>query len=363
MLVWGSRNTGRVAALALVIALALGSVALAQSSGETKITLADAVRMALENDLTAKIAELNYETAQINYQKNVATNLLTNSVVDALTAESNLKSAQISFENQQASIISSTVSTYFDVLADEITVAIRRAQLRIAELNLESTLRRANLGTASQLDVLDAQANAETSRLSLEGAESNFRQRKENLAASLGLSSPDAVVLDPEVEAPNGDLSLEEGIAAALERNTNILSARTNLEVARMNLERAIADGVAPLDLKLAEIAVERAKLELEQALRSARNSVISAYQAMTTAADSWRVQASRLAAAERRYEVIMQQYRAGLRTETDQISAEVTLAQARLDYLNSLASYYEAVLAYRHLISGPAVSGGADGI
>src|SRR5690606_34223987 len=136
-------------------------------------------------------------------------------------------------------------STYLDVLADEITVSIRRAQLKIAELNLESTMRRANLGTASQLDVLDAQANAETSRLSLEGAESNLRQRKENLAASLGLSSPDALVLDPDVAEPDGDFDLEEGIAAALERNTSILSARTDLEVARKNLERAIADGVA----------------------------------------------------------------------------------------------------------------------
>ncbi len=360
MLVWRSRNVARIAALAVLIVTALGVGAMAEEG--RGITIEDAVRMALDNDLTAQIAKLSFEAAQVNYQKNLASNLLTDSTVNALTAESNLRNAQIAYENQQGSVIASTVSTYFDVLADEITVGIRKAQLRIAEINLESTLRRANLGTASQLDVLDAQANAQTSRLSLQSAESALRQRKENLAASLGLSSADAVVLVADVEAPRSEFSLEDGIAAALARNASILSARTELEVARIDLERAEADGVAPLDLKLAQIAVQREELELQQALRSARNNVISAYQAVMTAADNLRVQESRLEAAEQRYQVILQQYAAGLRTETEQISAEVTLAQAKLDHLNTLASYIEAVLAYRHLIGAPDVSGANDG-
>lgn len=360
MLVWRSGNVARVVALAALIVAALGIGAMAQEG--RGITIDDAVRMALDNDLTAQIAKLSYDAAQVNYQKNLASNLLTDSALDALVAESNLRTAQIAYENQQGSVIVSTVGTFFDVLADEITVGIRKAQLRIAEINLESTLRRANLGTASQLDVLDAQANAETSRLSLQGAESSLRQRKENLAASLGLASPDDVVLDPNVPVPEGNFSLEQGIAAALERDASILSARTDLEVARIDLERAQAEGVAPLDLRLAEIAVQREELELQQALRSSRNNVIQAYQAVMTAADNLRVQASRLQAAEQRHQVIMQQYAAGLRTETEQISAEVTLAQAKLDHLNTLASYVKAVLSYRHLIGAPDVSGANDG-
>lgn len=352
----------RVLVSTMLIIGALGSGVMAQGGENAGITIGDAVRMALDNDITAQIAKLSYETAQVNYQKNLATNLLADSAVNALTAESSLRSAQIGYENQQGSVIVSTVATYLDVLADEITVGIREAQLKIAELNLESTLRKANLGTASQLDVLDAQANAETSKLSLQGAQSNLRQRKENLAASLGLDSADSLILVANVSAPDGSFSLDEGIAAAIERNTSILTARTDLEVARIDLKRAQADGVAPLDLRLAEIAVQRKELELEQALRSAKNGAISAYQGVLNAEDNLRVQSSRLAAAEQRYQVIMQQYNAGLRTETDQISAQVTLSQAKLDHLNSLASYYEAVLSYRHLIGAPDVSGVTDG-
>jgi len=361
MLIRRSGFVARVIAWTALIVVVLGTGALAQRS--RPITIQEAIRMALANDLSAQVAKLAYEVAQVNYQKNMASNLLTDSALNALTAEASLRNAQIAYENQQGSVILSTVSTFFDVLANEITVDIRRAQLRVAEINLEGTLRRANLGTASQLDVLDARTNVETSRLSLQGAENSLRQRKENLAASLGLASGEGLELDPNVQAPADEFSFEEGLAAALARNTSVLSARTQVEVARIELERAIADGVAPLDLKLAEISVQQAELQLQQAERSAANGFISAYNAVVTASDSLRVQASRLSAAEQRYDVTMQQVNAGLRTETDQISAEVTLAQARLDHLNSLASYYEAVLSYRHLISAPAVSGGADGI
>jgi len=360
MLIRRSGFVARVIAWTALIVVVLGTGALAQRS--RPITIQEAIRMALANDLSAQVAKLAYEVAQVNYQKNMASNLLTDSALNALTAEASLRNAQIAYENQQGSVILSTVSTFFDVLANEITVDIRRAQLRVAEINLEGTLRRANLGTASQLDVLDAQASAETSRLSLQSAESSLRQSKENLAASLGLASPDEVVLDPNIPVPSADFSLEEGIAAALQRDAAILSARTDLEVARIDLERALAEGVAPLDLRLAQIAVQREELELQQALRSSRNSVISAYQSVMTAADNLRVQTSRLEAAERRHEVIMQQYAAGLRTETEKISAEVTLAQAKLDHLNTLASYVRAVLSYRHLIEGPDTSGAIDG-
>src|SRR5690606_2647251 len=132
----------------------------------------------------------------------------------------------------------------------------------------------------------------------------------------LGLDSGDSLVLVPDVTVPAAGFSLQDAIEAATERSSTVLSARTDLKVAQINLERATADGVAPLDLRLAEIAVKRAELELSEALKSVENSVISAYQAVSSAADSLKVEDSRLAAAIQRHDVIMQQFNAGLRTK-----------------------------------------------
>lgn len=312
------------------------------------------VEMALAHDVSAKIAELNLEMARITYQKNIASNLLADSTYNRLTAEMNLRTAQITHANREADVAASAVSRYFALLSQELGVQITRAQRDVARLNLESVIRRANLGTASQLNVLDAEAALGNAELTARQAENALAQQREAFAAMVGLSPANLPELNAELALPEVSIELDEAIDRAYANSTAYVGAQFGLELARLEREQALAEGVAPLDRQAAEIKVQVAALELEQARRSVRQSVVAAFEEVQRTRDALEVEQLQNTLAHESHRLVKQQYEAGLKTESEAIGAEISLAQAEQRHLTALSNYFSAVVALKKLIGEP---------
>lgn len=317
------------------------------------IGINEAVQRALEHDVAAKIAGLNLESARITYQRNMAVNLLNDSSYNRRSAEANLRTAEITYTQRKADVAINAVNRYFAVLSRELGVEIAKAQREVARIHLDSTVRKADLGTAGRLDVLDARADLGAVELNLAQAIHNLNQEKEAFATMLGMSSESfpPLMSRPELTAFSVDaIDPEQAIAQALEHSSALVGAQSALELAQMELEQAVAEGVAPLDQQAAELRVRVAELELEQAERNVRLSVISAYEDWVRAQESMEVEAIQMILAEERHQLVRQQFEVGLRTQSELISADITLTQARQRELTARSNYYNAVLAFLKL-------------
>lgn len=345
----------RVAVLPALVALGLffaagAWTAAASDQDEPALGLWEAAGRVLEHDLDAQIARLSLESARISYEKSMAANLLTNSAYDRRAAEANLRSAELTFSNQQADLVAGAIRSYIGLLSSQLTVSIRQARLEVAELNLESTRRKAEMGTASRLDLLDAQAQVETALLNVRQAEAQLARDREAFASSIGLTAASLPPLQEDLPVPEVAIELESAIEKALALSASVVGARSSLELARLERERALAEGVAPLDERAAELAVNRAELELERALRAVRRSVESAFNEVERARAALEVEEVQLTAATERHALLVQQFEAGLRTRAELINSEISLAEAKTRRLSALAAYYEALLAFKKL-------------
>lgn len=344
--------------LAALVSLLLGVPSAA--SAQEPLTLDRAVDLALENDLSAQIAALAFEEAQVNYERSLAANLLEASAHARRSAENARRSAAIAYENARADIALATVDRYVAVLRGRLDLAIAEKRLEIARLDLASTERRVALGTANELDLLSASAGAESAALSRTGAENALLRATRDLAVSLGMGAQTELQLEPELPFLAFDYALESSIQRAIERNPSVFSAQAALEDAEIEVELAQSEGVAPLELKLLELELRRSQLELEQARRNVERSVTAGFNELVRTSESLQIVEANLTAQERRYAAMQEQFRAGLRSERELLQAEISLAQARADRFDAAGAYLQALLSFRRSIGEPLGVGSA---
>lgn len=340
-----------------LIALFLAAQA---AAAQEPLTLARAVDLALQNDVSAKLAALAFEEAMLNYERSIADNLLGGSEQSRRQAENARRSAVLSYENAQYDLVSSTIDRYVGVLRARINLEVARKQLQIAQLDFAATERRVALGTATELDLMNASSNLTDAELELASAENALRTAVEDLALSLGFDPDSLPELDPHIPVLSFEYDLDQAIARAIERNANVASARTALENAKLELELAQAEGAAPLDLRSLEIGLERAQIQLDQQLQSVERDIASRYQSLIRTRESLKSSETSLTSQERRFAAIQEQHRAGLRSDRELLQAEINLARERSTRLQSLGSHLRDIITFQRLIGEPPAIGTA---
>jgi len=340
-----------------LIALFLAAQA---AAAQEPLTLARAVDLALQNDVSAKLAALAFEEAMLNYERSIADNLLGGSEQSRRQAENARRSAVLGYENAQYDLVSSTIERYVGVLRARINLEIAQKQLQIAQLDFVATERRVALGTATELDLMNASSDLTNAELELASAESSLLTATQDLAFSLGFDPDSLPELDPEIPVLPFEYDLELAIAKAIERNSNVASARSALENAELELELARAEGAAPLDLRSLEISLERARIQLDQQLQSVERDVASRYENLIRTRESLKSSETSLMSQERRFAAIKEQHRAGLRSDRELLQAEVNLARERSTRLQSVSGYLRDVVTFQRLIGEPPGIGSA---
>lgn len=351
------RRLRRVASflLSVLFTLAPPSSAFAQAP----LTLERAVDLAVEHDLSAKLAAVAFAEAQVSYERSLAANLL-EAPQARRSAENAFRSATIAYENARADIALATVERYIAVLRGRLDLEVAEKRLEVARIDLAAAERRLALGTASELDLMSAANTLSTATLDLTAAQNAYQRAVQDLAASLGLDVQAGLELSPELPILPFDDELEPAVARALERSANLFSASAALENAQVELELARSEGAPPLELQRLELALRRAELELEQTRQGVERSVTSSYNELLRARDLLPIVEANLAAQERRFAAVQEQFRAGLRSERELLQAEISLAEARADRLDAVRNYLRALLSFRKTIGDPPGVGSA---
>jgi outer membrane protein TolC len=161
-------------------------------------------------------------------------------------AQSRLKGAQYSVEDQILSLISAAELAYWNVVEARENVRVQEQTLKLADTSLKRSQRELELGAISSLEIFQPQANYANAEIQVTQARYRLAQAEDALRRQIGADlDPDMrnlpIVLTESVDPPAGTQSFDkEGLVAkALQRRPDLKSLAQNLDVDDLNIRSA----------------------------------------------------------------------------------------------------------------------------
>jgi outer membrane protein len=305
-----------------------------------------------------------------------------------------LASARLSQDQTVQDVILQVEQAYYQVLGLQAVVEVNRQSLQDARINLEAAQDRRASGQATVGDVYKAEAALAGNRLALQQAEGQLASAHGALAIAIG-DSPDTVLMlaawedQPKHEMP------AQSVASLLDEARNarpeLLAARAQEQAAAAKLTTTRGSGLPTLSfdanagrtqvrdvgnssqfsslitLKIPlfagfgdRAAIHQAEAQLDSArannddLRSqVELQVWQAYQNLRTAAATLDSSAAQLKSATLAADVSNARYKNGLDTILDLLSAQTTLANARVQQVQARLDWAAARTALGHAVGG----------
>jgi hypothetical protein len=332
---------------------------------KTSFSLEESVNTALQNNVSLKISQQDYENAKLELEqaefesKKIADiredKILRNYVPTAFSFEGaqvkdmapRLKQANeliakknLALDEQNLRI--EVEKAYFDVLKAQANLQNAEVQLQRAQEQLKNAQVSLKQGVVAKDSVLMAEsavAGAEANRVS---AEKNLELAKMNLNKVMGrnLTAPleltTSFTYTPE-ELPD----VEEMVKSALALRPEVISVREMKEVAELNCKLALkyyAENTftyrkAKIDLEKAVLGVKEAEDQISLAVRSAHYAVIEAAEKLKSAEKAKET-------AQEVYRITELKYKSQVATMAEVLQAMENLRQAELAYTSAVFDY-----------------------
>jgi outer membrane protein len=272
--------------LALAVHLTFGLAAAVPAEGPARLTLAGALRLAMERNGQVRAAALQveasrarvtsafaaflpvltpsftYDTSYLNRRTGGSATVRETTAASDLTAslrlldfgerDLNLRASRRSAEAQEFSALHSIRTTlfqvhqrYFDALRAQELQRVQQAQLDRARTILQQTETRVELGDAARIAVLQARADYLIAQASVLGARNRVATAHAELKAAIGWEEATLPELepagDPRLEPPAQDL--ETTIGQGLERRADLLGQRRRIESQESEFRLTQLDG------------------------------------------------------------------------------------------------------------------------
>ncbi|HHY09956.1 MAG TPA: TolC family protein [Firmicutes bacterium] len=256
-----NKLTGLAAGLILCFLLALNTSA----AGEVlELKIADAVALALENNLAFKAATLDWQAAKAALER-----------AELVGEEEMLKEAakkwekeDAAYEERRVNLINQIRNSYRGVLEEEAALKNRLAAKERARRQLEIDERKFEAGLLSSLDIKRAEN-------SLANAEHNYQTAVINLATMymefnqlLGLELTTKLALTEQFDFTFKPfpIELQEYYELALESDKDVAGARENLKEAAEKVLAAQGPFTPRVELEEALLLEQKAQIQVEKA-------------------------------------------------------------------------------------------------
>jgi TolC family type I secretion outer membrane protein len=305
-----------------------------------------------------------------------------------------LASARLSQNQTLQDVILLVEQSYYQVLGFEAVVEANRESLKDAETNLAAARERRSSGLATVGDVYNAEAALAGARLALQQAEGQLATARGGLAAAVGYPPDHSLPLAPwempaKVRLPEQDVATL--LADARNARPELLAskAKEQAAAATVNLTRgkglpsltldagagetrvtgvgdsAQFSGLLTLNVPLfagfadraalrqAEAQLEGARADTDDLRSQVELEVWQAYQTLRTAAATLDSSAAQLKSAQLAEDVASARYKNGLDTILDVLSAQATLANARVQQVQARLDWAAARAALGHAVGG----------
>src|SRR6185437_3403550 len=154
-------------------------------------------------------------------------------------AKQQVVQAEAALASAGSDLIVRVAQAYFDVLLAQDNVALSESQMAAISEQLAQAKRNFEVGTATIVDTLEAQARYDQAAAKLISDKNDLEVKRRALLQFLG-KAPEALapLKDPLVLAPPQPADIETWVKAAEESSFTVVSAKANLEIAREEVDR-----------------------------------------------------------------------------------------------------------------------------
>ena len=326
--------------LFLLLISLLFAIALAQpvSFPEDALPLDEALQAA--DDLTDVVnAKLNLADAETALRRTEADPLALR--LEKAQAEQRISLIDAQLRQARYQALADIASAYTRMLEAQLQQAFAQTASDVRSQVVDITRIRFERGSATALDVQDAQNDAQDARTNLASATQGVALARSNLESLIGKEVDSTMFIPDDFLAPLPSL---ETVLFSLEGSPNLLQVSQGIELSEIGLDL--------LDPSYASAAqIDNAELQLEQSQESAREAkrglgiqARSLYNTAATAAQTYRNSQSVFASAQEREALEKQRLDAGLiadinfkQTQLATFQAFLGMIQAKNAYLNAL--------------------------
>lgn len=326
--------------LAVLSVSALALSGMAQNPGP--LSLEKVLEAAFQGNPTLQSAQVALQNAEI--QLKAKEQDPTTLILDLTQARQAYALSQGNLAYTRLQVLRDVVNAYLSLFENQQNIGVLKAQVALAERNLQVAKARQAAGNATSLDVARAQATLDTARQNLATAQGQTPILAAQLAVLLGLSDLGPTPLAPPPEPPRLQVDLETLSRGVLEKLPQVLQAQQAVAYNELQVKLYDNDYTPALALKTAQLSLQNNRKALSVAEQNALTSLKNAYQAAQAAYGAIALAQSSLENAKKVLEQDQAAYRAGtvsaLQVETDQVSvltAEYSLLQAKNAYWRAL--------------------------
>lgn len=318
-----------------------------------EMNLSQAINLALENNLSLKIAHLDLENAQIDYEKTKADNLLIGSRYIELQGDLGLLQAKDNYNNIRNQVIIDVVQKYLQLTQTKKNIMVTGKELELERKLLEEVKAQVQSGHKGSLDLLQQENKYHNAVFNLEKANDDYYQSFKEFKLELGLTNQGEEELNlTEMDYPKiWEISEEEALKKAIENSFTLELRRRQIELAEVDLERAEVAASPELDLRQLTNNKELASLNYEKTQKELNNSISEQYYTYKQAINSLDLSQQNLIQAQENNNIITEQVKAGLKTKSDLLSAEISLLQAEYNLKSAILDYYMSKLTLQQLM------------
>lgn len=321
-------------------------------AAETKeMNLSQAINLALKNNLNLKIANLDLENAQIDYEKTKANNLLTESRYIQLQGDLGLLQAKDNYTQTRNQVIIDVVQKYFQLNQAEKNITSKSKEAELEGNLLEEVKAQVKAGHKGSLDLLQQENKYNNAVFNLEKANDDFHQSFREFKLGLNNQGEEEFNLVEVDYLKVWEIGEEEVLKKAIENSFTLELRRRQIELAKVDLERAEVTASPELDLRKLRNNIELANLNLNKTQKELDNSIRKQFYAYKQSINSLDLSQQNLNQSQESSSIIIEQVKAGLKTKNDLLSAEISLLQAEYNLNSAILNYYTAKLTLQKLI------------
>ncbi|MBO1924941.1 TolC family outer membrane protein [Thiomicrorhabdus sp. 6S3-12] len=148
-----------------------------------------------------------------------------------------LQASQVALQTAEEELILKVTEAYFNVLLAEQTLELYKSREKSDLLQLESAQASAEVGLASQVDVLQAKSSYDLSKSNRINAENSLDLAQEELLKITGKPFESLKMLPLETQLPHYELSLAEVENQAQENNLGVRASVYQAQIAKQEIE------------------------------------------------------------------------------------------------------------------------------
>ena len=305
-----------------------------------------------------------------------------------------LSSARLSQNQTLQDVILQVEQAYYQVLGLRAVVEVNRQSLKDAGTNLAAAQDRRSSGLATVGDVYQAEAALAGAKLALQQSEGQLASSRGQLAVAVG-DTPDTELSLAAWEQTEEPVLPEQSVASLLAdarlARPELLAAKAQEQAAAAKLEATRGSGLPTLNfdanaghtrvqdvggssqfsallslniplfagfgdraaIRQAQAALDSARANGDDLRSQVELQVWQAYQNLRTAAVTLDTTAAQLKSAQQAADVAQARYKSGLATILDLLTAQSTLANARVQQVQARLDWAAGRAALGHAVGG----------